>query len=75
MIIRNAGREGDDFCDRFITDYKLYQDMVKYLATLIKPNSQMKPADGEIRKLNDDIPNLTDFYGNDLDGHFERYHF
>ena len=75
MIIRNAGREGDDFQDRIITNHELYQDMIKYLATLVKPNDQIKPDEKEIRDPNVDIPDLTEFYGNELDGHFERYRY
>lgn len=64
MIIQNAGREGDDHAKRFVTDGKLYSDMVYYLFSLEK-----KPD----VKVNDiiaddiDIPELTCFYGHSLD--------
>ena len=72
MIVRNAGREGDDFYDRFITNQEAYGEMVSHLSELRIPDEH------DLKELVDkdaDIPNLTDFYGNDLDGHFERYHF
>jgi len=72
MIVRNAGREGDDFYDRFITNQEAYREMVSHLSELRIPDEH------DLKELVDkdtDIPNLTDFYGNDLDGHFERYHF
>src|SRR6185369_14813929 len=36
MIIRNAGREGDDHHSRFITDGGRYFEMLKYLSTLCR---------------------------------------
>jgi len=36
MIIRNAGREGDDFCDRFVTDRKKYVELVAHILSLKK---------------------------------------
>lgn len=70
MIIQNAGREGDDYDGRFITDEKLYLEMVTYIRSLIndRPYQTSDVVDPDV-----DINNLTSFYGNELDGHFERY--
>jgi hypothetical protein len=68
MIIQNAGREGDDHAKRFIVDSTAYQDMIIHLNSLCRPymyESQDAVVDPEV-----DIPNLTNFYGNELDGVF-----
>jgi hypothetical protein len=72
MILQNAGREGDDHVDRYITAPELYREMVSYVQSLL-------PV--EVKNVNDvveedeEIENLADFYGNSLDGEFERYHY
>lgn len=63
MIIRNAGREGDDRQDRFITDVPLFWQMVAYLQVL-KVHRGEPPKDTV--NPDKDIPNLTEFYGNSL---------
>src|ERR1035437_1712200 len=35
MIIRNAGREGDDHRSRFVTNETLYKQMVEFIKTLM----------------------------------------
>ncbi len=70
MIIQNAGREGDDRTGRFITDEKLYMEMIIYLRSLVKED---RPITSDVVDPDVDINNLTSFYGNELDGHFERY--
>lgn len=72
MIIRNAGREGDDFSDRFITNPEAYKQMVAHINTLKKFDKAelddcVDPAEP--------VDSLLEFYGNSLDGHFERYNF
>jgi hypothetical protein len=67
MIIQNAGREGDDHAKSFITDATQYSALIKHLATLTKPLA------GKIENVVDpdiEIPDLTKFYGNELDGGF-----
>lgn len=71
MIIQNAGREGDDWSKRFITDNYAYADMVRYIATLLPPGEDRSQDD--IVDSDEEIKGLTCFYGGDLDGHFERY--
>ena len=71
MIIQNAGREGDDWSKRFITDHYTYVDMVKYIATLVPPGDDRSQDD--FVDASEEIKGLTYFYGGDLDGHFERY--
>lgn len=70
MIIQNAGREGDDHHRRFITDPERYTQLIGYLHSL----AEKKPVDlSDVVPLDQDIKGLTEFYGNQLDGHFE-YH-
>lgn len=71
MIIRNAGREGDDHHSRFVTDEALYGEMVEYLHTLALPSAKRPPED--LVDPETDIPDLESFYGWALDGAFERY--
>lgn len=68
MVLQNAGREGDDCSQRFVTDEERYRRMVAYLFTLIKHDDSIATVDPD-----KDIKDLTSFYGNELDGHFERY--
>lgn len=69
MVIQNAGRIGDDHAKRFITDEISYLEMVMYIKTLI-PIEKMQITD--VYNINDDL-NLTEFYGNRLDGYFDYY--
>lgn len=71
MIIQNAGREGDDHTARFITDLDAYKKMIGYIRTLL-PAPAMEDVEDVVSE-DDNIPDLTRFYGNELDGYFERY--
>jgi hypothetical protein len=73
MIIQNAGREGDDHRARFITDPELYAQMCTHIASLIINVQQLELTD--VVDINDDIDGLTEFYGNELNGPFERYRY
>lgn len=70
MIIRNAGREGDDHVSRFVTDVEAYRDLVPYVNSLlpIQATQVENVVDPE-----SDIPGLTSFYDYDLNDRFERY--
>jgi hypothetical protein len=72
MITRNAGREGDDHSSRFVTDESLYKKMVKYIKTLL-PVEFTEVED--VVDPNEDIKDLETFYGNTLDGYFERFRY
>lgn len=71
MVIQNAGREGDDHRKRFVTDAAVYADAARYLKTIVmfpeRYDSEKDLVDPTV-----DVPKLTEFYGNELDGHFER---
>lgn len=73
MIIQNAGREGDDWSKRFVTcSPSVFNDLVSYV------NSLAKAEDVEaipIYDLDWDSKELTSFYGNQLNGVFERYEY
>lgn len=69
MIIQNAGREGDDYSASFITDGWQYRVMIGYLATLQKHDKiEDRAIDPDI-----DVPNLTSFYGYELEGYFSPH--
>ena len=71
MIIQNAGREGDDHHERFITDRDLYYRMLGYIWSIsLNKHEELK---GDLVDPNVDVPGLTSFYGNSLDGHFEHH--
>ena len=69
MVIQNAGREGDDHRERFITDPEAFKRMLSYIKSLVPcelPKIPSFAADAEIK-------GLIDFYGQSLDGIFERH--
>lgn len=70
MIIQNAGREGDDHRERFITNHELYKNMIKYIKSLI--NQEDFSSDCVIND-SEDRDDLISFYGKNLNDQFERY--
>ena len=64
MLMRNAGRDGDDSAARYVTDIDLYYKALIYIKSFTK-----KPElDDKIFVDKDlDIPYLTSFYGNTLE--------
>lgn len=73
MITQNAGREGDDHAERFITDERMFHEMCSHIASMVTPDEATKlpvfDPDQDMGRT------LIDFYGNSLDGHFERYNY
>ena len=69
MIFQNAGREGDDAFNRFITDVDNYKDMCNYLNSIY---GQM-PHEKDIVDIEEEIPHLANFYDCHIDGKFEPY--
>ncbi len=72
MIVQNAGREGDDYTGRFITNKTAYLGMIKYIQTLL-PDLEKDDDEEDVVSVDDNIPSLVDFYGNQLDNFFEQY--
>lgn len=69
MVIQNAGREGDDHHARFITDPENYKKMLSYIKSMIPwKDVEIPHCDPD-----QDIVGLDSFYGNSLNGYFERY--
>jgi hypothetical protein len=69
MIVQNAGREGDDYSARFITDATLFREMCQHIKELL-------PVDQNyIEEIcsNTKTEGLIEFYGNHLDDNFEHY--
>lgn len=69
MIIQNAGREGDDYNERFITNKDGYLRMMKYILSCVNTEEP------DVHSPDEDIEGLDEFYGNSLDDHFERYNY
>lgn len=71
MVIQNAGREGDDWSGRYITDKEKYLWLIEHLNTLLICEDFASAT--KIVEADNDIPTLTDFYNYKLDGFFDRY--
>lgn len=71
MAIQNAGREGDDHYERFISNKALFEDMVLYIVTLVVPedNRDKTITFDHIEELSADIDlvGLDNFYGYSID--------
>lgn len=63
MIIQNAGREGDDHANRFVTSQPLYVEMVSLLLSLQEPEE----IQSDITDPDEEMGEITYFYGYDLD--------
>lgn len=74
MIIRNAGREGTDHHDRFVTDESGYRELIAICAKYRNPDHHARET-GDVVAPDQDIKDLTSFYGNALDKPFARYKF
>jgi hypothetical protein len=74
MIIRNAGREGDDHVSRFVTDRARYIEMVAHILSLQKVKED-DINDEDFVDPDEEVTNLLEFYGNSLFGWFERYRY
>ena len=72
MVTQNAGREGDDYVKRFITNRPLYNTLVEYIRTLTRAVSEDISKCDEV-SINKDTCGLTCFYGSYLDDEFRRH--
>lgn len=72
MIIQNAGREGDDFRARIVTDVDSYRKLIQYLGRLLYEVEGDTPVDDVHDPSVDLGDKLTSFYYQSLDGYFER---
>lgn len=71
MIIQNAGREGDDHSERYITDKEKFLEMCNYLLSLIHIED---PVQVDAINPDEELSDLTYFYGQSLFGKFD-YHY
>ncbi len=69
MVTQNAGREGDDHSERFVTDADGLMAMCSHIKQLI----QIEGGRPTVVGADEQVAGLTEFYGNKLEGHFERY--
>lgn len=74
MIIQNAGREGDDYTNRFILNREKYIEMIECLRDLIVFDQNFDYIGNDCVDVEDDVPNLIDFYNQSLDEKFEPYY-
>lgn len=73
MIIQNAGREGDDHTERFITDISTYKNMIEYINSLIVHNDNYTTSMNDYIDDHENIESLTNFYGQSLFGEFKEH--
>jgi len=64
MIMQNAGREGDDYYARFVTDPDIYKTAVAYVQSLVSP--EVSKVIKDVVDPAVDIPSLTSFYNESL---------
>ena len=64
MITQNAGREGDDHSERYISNYEAFKRLINYLRKLQNLNDNFS-----VDEMNTEIyfETLASFYGQDLD--------
>lgn len=72
MIIQNAGREADDCARRYITDAIRFREMIMYLYSLPQ-YGQVDDALKDVIDPDEDRDDLDTFYGQSLQGPFERH--
>jgi len=60
MLMQNAGREGDDYRQRYVTDAELYNKALSILRSCYRDDSAEKFPLWDINK---DVPEIEDFYG------------
>lgn len=70
MVTQTAGREGDDYSKRFVTNQTQFARMCVHIRRLIDVDEV-----DDLVSEDDEIEGLTEFYGNSLNGHFERYYY
>lgn len=68
MVIQNAGREGRDFCARFITDEERFVEMIRLIEELEREINYDKL---EITNADEPSIEFTAFYSNALDSFVE----
>ena len=69
MLMRNAGREGDDSAKRYVTNSDLYYKAIIYL----KSFSNRPLLNNEVVDKDKDIINLTNFYGHSLESSYHQH--
>jgi len=67
MVVQNAGREGDDFSNRFITNRGVFSAMIEYIRKQTEQDDEVNETDSDRPE-----PLLTEFYSQSLNGVFKR---
>jgi len=63
MIVQNAGREGDDWARRIITDVAAYKEAARYLKSLCMVQEEHDELSAHVVDIETDVKDLTAFYG------------
>ena len=69
MVCQQAGREGNDHTEEFITDPDGYTEMINYISSVVRPPDLF--PEGRSHDPDVDIENLTRFYGTSLDKFYD----
>lgn len=76
MVTQNAGREGTDYCCKFITDLDLYNKMIQHIRSEFFPFVPSNILGGAWNEHNcktrlvdkdEEVKDLANFYGRDID--------
>jgi len=63
MIVQNAGREGDDWSRRIITDVATYKEAARHLKGMCIPQEEFDELSTDVVDADAEVQNLTAFYG------------
>ena len=72
MVSQNAGREGSDICNIFITNASLYSAFIKDLSYVLEQR-QIPLASFTVYDENKEIEGLDHFYGYNLSDYFDTW--
>lgn len=70
MICCNAGREGDDYHNRYLLNKDKYKELITHVITIQAQRVEIEET--ELTPLDINIVEMTKFYGDNLDGHFSK---
>jgi len=68
MVLQSAGRGGRDFTNAIVTDAAAYKEAVSRLTALYETSEE---GDGRVVGADDDIPEMTSFYGESLEKFYD----
>jgi hypothetical protein len=63
MVVQNAGREGDDWARRIVTDADAYREAARYLKSLCLTQEEPDELSKDLADADHEVNDLTAFYG------------